>query len=277
MGIVRNNRESAQSKQGRKGPAIRKFPEKPVAEKKAADPKPRQKQEELNSELIRVAEEGKVDEISRLIKAGAEIDWIDKNGWTALRGATSFRQLECMEKLLDLGADPNHNSSNGAAILYTVTTGFVEGLRLLIERGAKTDIKNEKGETVLLAAELNFVNEAEGVEIIGLIIENGIEINAMAKNGASALDRIVRRGNAQCALVLFQAGAKSGKELRGEATETDLWLDRVTTVANILKLDDPRLTIEETLEEFTKDPNPDVVRKAQMALDYLLHAKIEDD
>src|SRR3954470_12855959 len=54
--------------------------------------------------LIRAAEKGQTKEMFRLIKAGADINAQDKEGWTPYLAASSMGQLEAMRMLRAFGA-----------------------------------------------------------------------------------------------------------------------------------------------------------------------------
>lgn len=61
-------------------------------------------QRELDVALIRAAEAGDIAEMKRLLRAGADIDAADADGWTPYLAASSTGQLEAMRLLKALGA-----------------------------------------------------------------------------------------------------------------------------------------------------------------------------
>jgi ankyrin repeat protein len=67
--------------------------------------------------LIRAAEKGQTKEMFRLIKAGADINAQDAEGWTPYLAASSMGQLEAMRMLRAFGAKtaaPEMNLDNTA-------------------------------------------------------------------------------------------------------------------------------------------------------------------
>ena len=48
--------------------------------------------------------------IKKLLKAGVNVNWKDKHGNTALNRAASLTALDCMETLIEAGADVNDGS-----------------------------------------------------------------------------------------------------------------------------------------------------------------------
>jgi uncharacterized protein len=59
------------------------------------------------SELAKAAAEGRVDEVHRLVKAGASVNAVGKQHMTPLVWALTARNASGMRALLELGADPN--------------------------------------------------------------------------------------------------------------------------------------------------------------------------
>ncbi len=55
-------------------------------------------------QLIRAAEKGRTQEMYRLIKAGADINAIDPEGWTPYLAASSMGHLDAMRMLKAFGA-----------------------------------------------------------------------------------------------------------------------------------------------------------------------------
>lgn len=61
-------------------------------------------QRELDLALVRAAEAGDIVEVKRLLRAGADIDAADPEGWTPYLAASSNGRLETMRLLKALGA-----------------------------------------------------------------------------------------------------------------------------------------------------------------------------
>lgn len=61
-------------------------------------------QRDLDLRLIRAAEAGRIEEMKRLIRAGADIDASDAEGWTPYLAASSMGRFEAMKILKSLGA-----------------------------------------------------------------------------------------------------------------------------------------------------------------------------
>ena len=57
-----------------------------------------------NNDLIRAAEQGRVDEMEKLIRAGADINGHNADGWTPYLAASSNGRFEAMRLLRGLGA-----------------------------------------------------------------------------------------------------------------------------------------------------------------------------
>jgi ankyrin repeat protein len=64
------------------------------------------------------------------------------NGRDALWFAAERGCAECTQKLLDLGADPNRTDESGKTALFAAAfTGNLASFRVLVERGAKVDVR----------------------------------------------------------------------------------------------------------------------------------------
>ncbi len=60
-------------------------------------------QQDMDMRLIRAAEAGQTEEVKRLIRAGADINATDSQGWTPYLAASSMGRLEAMRILRALG------------------------------------------------------------------------------------------------------------------------------------------------------------------------------
>lgn len=115
-----------------------------------------------------------------LIKAGVDLEAQNRVGNTALHYAAATRKAECMECLLDGGADVNR-------------------------QGEKS-----------LQTPLHFAANAGDVDSVRLCINRGADINAVDVNGDSALHLCSRKGAQACIDTLIESGADVGlKNIKG--------------------------------------------------------------
>ncbi|XP_064109584.1 ankyrin repeat and SOCS box protein 12-like [Macrobrachium nipponense] len=91
--------------------------------------------------------------VELLLDAGAEIDLEDVKGQTPLFVATSCRKIAIMKVLLERGAHPDGSRKNRCTpLLIAVRDGFSEGVKVLLERGAHPDGSRKNRCTPLLIA-----------------------------------------------------------------------------------------------------------------------------
>jgi ankyrin repeat protein len=68
--------------------------------------------------------------------------------------------IETVKKLIELGADVNERSNGMTPAMYAAKFNRVDILKLLVENGAKLDVKSEKGFTAEKYAQLSNANDA---------------------------------------------------------------------------------------------------------------------
>ena len=72
----------------------------------------------------------------------------DNYGKVALHRACAGGHLECAKALLGAGADINKQANDGwTPLMYAAHFGLLEVVRELLKRGAKKDLKDNKGKT----------------------------------------------------------------------------------------------------------------------------------
>ena len=126
----------------------------------------------------------------------------EKNRQMYLLKAAGAGDLEAVEKLIGMGADPTSADRwSGHPVDAAVRGGNVEILRLFLKKGAKSP-------TALLSAVLN-----GRTEMARILIENGADVNVTGvyekiADRATPLEMALIEGNEEIAALLEKAGAK---------------------------------------------------------------------
>jgi ankyrin repeat protein len=107
------------------------------------------------ADLLGAVAAGDIGQVREALKAKPDPDTRDSFGGTALHGAMFRDSIEITELLIDYGCDVNAiGPANGYTPLHdAVWANNVAGARLLIERGARLDIRAKDGLTPLEKAE----------------------------------------------------------------------------------------------------------------------------
>jgi len=155
---------------------------------------------------------------AELIRAGAGVDILDKNGDTALHYSAQFRQPRVMKLLLDAGANPNILDKWGQSpLIMSACEKDMDGFSLLMEKKADLNLASAHGGTVLhyaaghgnlamvkalvaQGADVNRPGEKIGATpmmiacrdwahsyIVGPLLAAGANLNAQDKDGRTAL------------------------------------------------------------------------------------------
>lgn len=106
--------------------------------------------------LVIAARNGHLDIVQYLMEKGAQIDKRDNSRKKSALLAAAFKsQDQVAAYLLDHGADINAQAINGFTPLHDAAwVGDYPLVKMLVERGARTDIKNNDGQTALQCAEI---------------------------------------------------------------------------------------------------------------------------
>lgn len=85
--------------------------------------------------------------VQLLLEHGAEFEVEDNSGTTPLMGASYIGNAKTAEILLSAGAQPNHRSRRGTALLLAVKRGRIDVVRLLLNAGADPKLTNAEGKS----------------------------------------------------------------------------------------------------------------------------------
>ncbi|MFO7276545.1 MAG: ankyrin repeat domain-containing protein [Pseudomonadota bacterium] len=164
-----------------------------------------------------------VETVRRLLAAGADPNARNDYGSTPLAEAAMLGNVEVIRRLLDAGADVESPNADGqTALMLLARTSNVEAARLLIRRGANVNAREAwRGQTALMWA----AAEAQPA-MVKLLVEHGADVNARSlvnewerqvtaeprhqarpSGGFTPLLYAARKGCAECAEILAQAGA----------------------------------------------------------------------
>ncbi len=140
--------------------------------------------------------------LSQLIR-GAGPGARDSRGNSPLMYAAALGSTESMRLLLKAGADPNATNDFGATPLMWCAGDAVK-VRMLLDKGARVDVRSKAGRTPLIVAAAY-----DGVmESATLMIKKGADVNAMDEGGMTALEQAAGANHTELARLLLDKGAK---------------------------------------------------------------------
>ena len=135
--------------------------------------------------------------------AGADPNYRDADGRSALPVAVEHADWEVVPLLLDAGADPDARTSDGEPVAALAAAGGDAGiLAMLLDAGADPNARGESGVAVLVPAAI-----AGDAEIVRLLLDAGADPNTLAEQDLSVLALAVDRGNTEVVRLLLDAGA----------------------------------------------------------------------
>lgn len=125
--------------------------------------------------LMLAAQQGSCDMVQLLVDAGAQVEFQDKSGRTALSHAVLNGQTRVCAQLLRLGCSHNRTDSQGNTLVhYAAAYGWLSCLKVLLDAGAAPHKANEAKATPILVA---FLRGHMGV--VDLLLEQpGVILNA---------------------------------------------------------------------------------------------------
>ena len=136
-------------------------------------------QEELNAQLLEAVEAGEqIDEVSKLLKLGADANAKNKWGQTALHVGSRWGNIETVRLLIDNGADVNAKNKWGQTALHVGSRwGNIETVRLLVDNGADVNVEDYDGWTPIQMALGKRFPGKKFPEIVQILEEAGAEKN----------------------------------------------------------------------------------------------------
>ncbi|KAJ0398645.1 hypothetical protein P43SY_009940 [Pythium insidiosum] len=166
------------------------------------------------SELAKAVERGDVRRAQTLLDKGAVT--VDARDWPMLYRAAWYGSIDIARLLLQRGADIESRNENGMTALNAAARcGHGDIVGLLIDHGADIEAKDKNGLTALCVA-----SSGGHIDIVRRLLARGADLGSKSNNGDAALHFTASRGWITVASLLLQHGADV--ETRNENGETAL-------------------------------------------------------
>jgi ankyrin repeat protein len=150
------------------------------------------------------------DELKKWISQSAKNPAQPSSMIYPLSSAIWFNDLELVELLLRCGASPHEQESDllPSALIFAVTKGRPDSLKLLIDYGGSPHEKNEFSMTPLhQLARLHMLEIQHLTDVVEVLTKHGADINAQDVYGITPLMYAVKNGDEELILVVLRYGA----------------------------------------------------------------------
>jgi ankyrin repeat protein len=151
--------------------------------------------------LFEASAAGKFDVVAHLLYSHPDaVNEYAGDGFTPLGLACYFGQFEVARCLVLKGADVNQPSNNGFNVfpIHSAAAGnYTDIARMLVENGAKVNVKQQAGATPLHSAAQN-----GNLELLILLLEHGAETNTRMEGGKLPADLAREKGFEEIAEIL---------------------------------------------------------------------------
>jgi ankyrin repeat protein len=155
----------------------------------------------INRELIVAARENNVPDVRRLLRAGADVNARNNNGWMPLHEACRKGHVHVVIELLEHGTHIDVKGSGGWTPLHLACrNGHVAVVNELLSRGANIEATTNIGNTPLHCTSWNFRYST----IVKALLSGGANVLAANNEGQLPMHQAVEKGNSEVAKCLLQ-------------------------------------------------------------------------
>lgn len=142
--------------------------------------------------------------IAQLLRASADVDSADQQGWTVLHTAAWLGHVAEMQLLVAAGSNPNLSDDVGSTPLMTAARhGCVEGCRVLLAAGADIHKTTNRGYPAL---HLVAFEDDCYMDVARLLLDVGAHLNAAGEQGATPLGLAAQKGHVDMLELFIDAG-----------------------------------------------------------------------
>jgi len=176
---------------------------------------------EPTSPLVQAVYSDDLEDVKARVMMRAKVNVRDKayDGITPLHAAVDNANIEIIQFLLDSGAKVNiRDSLKRTPLMMMDGDATPEIFDLLIRYGAKLQLLDKEKNTVLH----HIVGNSDNPDLVRLLINHGIDVNAVNKSRETALMIAAENGSAESVKVLLESGADVTKLNAENRTAWDL-------------------------------------------------------
>jgi ankyrin repeat protein len=166
-----------------------------TAQQAFADPKVAQ--------MVEAASAGDFKKVDAQIQAGANVNAIGKDGVTPLIWQTYSWNIKAMEKMLQVGANPNYRDAKDhfSALYMAIEAKRADLLIVLLRYKGDPNLMDPNGEPLLDTA-----ISALSSECVELLLKSGADVNIVNSNGKSPARSAVALGQFDLVILLLEHG-----------------------------------------------------------------------
>lgn len=142
--------------------------------------------------------------VKKALKINRNIEVKDYDGRTPLMLACQKGNLDIIKYLIKKGANIKAKDPQGnTPLMYAVVYKHFDLIKLLLDKGANINTVNDKGENLLVTAASYVYSDTDSYNIIDLLIERGINLNA-GNLSEIALISLLKNNNINSAKLLMK-------------------------------------------------------------------------
>ncbi|MCF8473630.1 MAG: ankyrin repeat domain-containing protein [Emcibacter sp.] len=160
--------------------------------------------ETAEQSLLKASSKGDLALVRHYIKSGADVNYGDGLGITALMEATYQGNTKIVDFLLKSGAKPDmRNKDKDAPLLIAANRNSLDIVKLLVKYGADIDIRDKQNSTPLM-----FAIYRENIPLAKFLLHNKADVFATNIKGRSVYDVAVGQKNGTLIQMIKTSGGK---------------------------------------------------------------------
>lgn len=160
-----------------------------------------------NEQILEAAAKGRTEEVTALLRSGANVNAKDKFAMMPLHHAARFGHVEVVKILVAEGADVNARAGDGCTPLhYAATAAHKETLKILAARVFNIDAKDKDGQTPLHLVARSIADKTTVKDIVTMLIARGANVNARSMDGSTPMHEAQEHGHPEVVDLLRQYG-----------------------------------------------------------------------